>query len=179
MFEAYPSGVPRAVRQEQPVFYVCWDRRHLYVAMDSLESNTNTIVAACSMHDNLRIIGDDCVEIMVAPGAGEDLQRFDFPTYYFALNAIGTLWDAKFIPLLAESHNSWESGARSAHAVDGTRWVCEVRIPLRSITNAAPEDGQTWRMNFDRTYYGYHWSHGGGLLFQFDDSLWHSFFPLL
>jgi hypothetical protein len=158
MLEAYPCGVPKAMRQEQVLFYVCWDKANLYVAMDSLESNSNTIVAACSMHDNMRIIGDDCAEVMVAPGAGEDVKRFDFPTFYFALNSIGTLWDAKFYPQLAETHNSWQSDAEIAHAVDGTRWTAELRIPLGSIRRTPPKDGEVWRMNFDRTYFGYNWS---------------------
>jgi len=166
MFEAYPCGVPRVMRQEQPVFYLCWDKEHLYVAMESVDSNTNTIVAACALHDNLRIIGDDCVEMMIAPGTKDDLKQFDFPTYYFAFNSIGTLWDARFVPLLAECHNSWESHPRIANSVDGTHWVAEVAVPLKAIAKEAPKDGQVWRMNFDRTYSGYHWSawNAGGAL---------------
>ena len=166
MFEAYPCGVPRVMRQEQPVFYLCWDADHLYVAMESIDSNTNTIVAACALHDNIRIIGDDCVEMMLAPGTKDDLKQFDFPTYYFAFNAIGTLWDARFVPLLAEAHNSWESHPKIASSVDGTHWVAEVAIPLKAIAKEPPREGQVWRMNFDRTYSGYHWSAwsaGGGL----------------
>ncbi len=167
LLEAYPGrGYARAVRAEQPIFFVCWDEKSLYVAMRSIDSNTNTIVAACSMHDNVRIIGDDCVELMIAPGAGEDLKRFDFPTYYFAFNSIGTVWDAKFITLLNEKHNSWESGAEIEHKVDGTLWTSEMRIPLAAISKERPSEGTVWRMNFDRTYRGYHWSAwnaGGGL----------------
>ncbi|MBM4047795.1 MAG: hypothetical protein FJ279_22045, partial [Planctomycetes bacterium] len=155
-FEAYNAGV--GVRSEQPVFFVCRDSQNLYVAMDCIESNTNTVVAACVKHDYLRIIGDDCMEFMVAPGTRQDADRFDFPTFYIATNSIGTVWDARFVPLSAEVHNSWESGADIASAVDGTRWTCEMRIPLASVVKELPRDGQVWRMNFDRTYYGYFWS---------------------
>ncbi len=158
MFEAYPSGVPRVMRQEQPVFYLCWDKDHLYVGMDSIDSSTNTIVAACSQHDNMRLIGDDCVEMMLAPGTMEDVKRFDFPTYYIAFNSIGTVWDARFVPLLAEAHNSWESGMKRANSVEGTHWMAEARIPLKNIAKEPAKEGQVWRMNFDRTYSGYHWS---------------------
>jgi hypothetical protein len=143
------------VRQEQPVFYVFRDRENLYVAMESVESSTNGLVARCSQHDSLRICGDDCVELMIAPGAGEDLQHFDFPAFYWVLNSIGTVWDCKFVPLSAEDHNSWEGGAEVAHSVDGTYWSCEVRIPLAAIRKELPQDGTVWRMNFDRTYYSY------------------------
>jgi len=143
------------LRQEQPVFYVFRDRENLYVAMQSLESSTNGLVAQCSQHDSLRICGDDCLEMMIAPGAGEDLKRFDFPAFYWVLNSIGTVWDCKFIPLCAEDHNSWESGVQVAHEVDGTYWSCEVRIPLGVISKDLPQDGTVWRMNFDRTYYSY------------------------
>lgn len=149
---------PRVVRLEQPAFFILWDDNYLYVAMDSLYSNTNRIVSACSQKDNRAIIGDDCVEMMVAPGCGDDINRIDFPVYYLALNAIGTLWDAKLFPLLAEEHNSWQSGAEIANTVDGTRWVMEMRVPLRSISPGPPKEGTTWRMNFCRTYQNYHWT---------------------
>ena len=139
------------LRQEQPVFYVFRDAENLYVAMESVESSTNGLVARCSQHDSMRICGDDCMEMMVAPGSGEDLKRFDFPAFYWVLNSIGTVWDCKFIPLCAEDHNSWESGAEMAHVVDGTYWSCEMRIPLAAIAKDLPKDGTVWRMNFDRT----------------------------
>jgi len=153
------------MRMEQPHFFVCWDGKNVYVAMESIESSTNTIVASCVLHDHMSIIGNDCVELMLAPGAGETIQRFDFPTHYLAMNAIGTLWDAKFYPNLAEVHNSWESGAQVANSTEGSYWACEVKIPLEAITNKLPKDGDTWRMNFDRTYAGYKWSawKSGGL----------------
>lgn len=145
------------LRQEQPVFYVFRDEANLYVAMESIDAASNVLVARCSEHDSLRICGDDCVELMIAPGAGEELNRFDFPVYYYVLNCLGTIWDCKFIPLSAESHNSWESGIQCAHEIDGTYWSCEMRIPLGSIRKELPRDGTVWRMNFDRTYYGYNY----------------------
>jgi len=159
LFEAYPgTGVPQIMRQEQPVFYVFRDEEYLYLAMDCIESNTNTVVAACMQADNKRIIGDDCVELMIAPAAGEAIQAADLPVYYFAMNAIGTVWDAMFFPKFAECHNSWHSGIETRSTVDGTRWACEVRLPLGAIRKEAPREGEVWRMNFDRTYSGYSWS---------------------
>ncbi|MCM8768757.1 MAG: carbohydrate-binding family 9-like protein [Candidatus Omnitrophica bacterium] len=166
MLEAYPCYWPRAMRQEQPTFYIFRDENYLYVAMESLDSSTTGIVAACAMNDNIRIIGDDCVELMIAPGAGEKMKEYDFPTYYFAFNSLGTIWDCKFVPLLNESHNAWQSGAEIANYVEGTYWSCEIKIPLASIRKEIPQEGETWRMNFDRTYAGYNWSAwnaGGGL----------------
>lgn len=155
-FENYPVGIPRVVRQEQPLFYVAWDNEYLYVAMDSLYSSTNTIVASVSMNDNMKIIGNDCLEMMVCPATTDKLDNIEIPTYYFALNAIGTIWDAKFYPLLAETHNSWNSDAVIANNVDGTHWMCEMKIPFSAL-GVFPEDGSVWRMNFDRTYYPYNW----------------------
>ena len=158
MLEAYPWRTPRVMREEQPRFYVCWDDQYLYLAMDSLESPYNQIVARCVQNDDKRIIGDDCMEFMVAPGAGDDLKDPDFPTFYLAANSLGTLWDSKFVPMRAEAHNSWQSNAQTAHRVDGTRWVCEMRVPFASVSAKPPADGDVWRMNFDRTYYGYWWN---------------------
>ena len=158
MFEAYSRPVSRVMRMEQPTFYVCWDSDNLYVAMDSLESPVNRVMAQCVQNDHMRVIGDDCMELMVCPGDSEAIKDPDFPTYYFAVNSIGTLWDAMFKPLRAERYNSWQSGAEIAHGVDGTRWNCEMRVPLASIAGERPVDGTMWRMNFDRTYHGYYWS---------------------
>ena len=158
MLEAYPCYWPRAMRQEQPVFYVFRDAENLYIAMESLDSNTTGIVASCVMHDNMSIIGDDCMELMIAPGAGKQIKQYDFPTYYLALNSIGTVWDCQFIPLLGETHNAWESGIQVANGVDGAYWVCEMKLPLANIKHELPKDGTVWRMNFDRTYSGYNWS---------------------
>ena len=159
LFEAYPgTGVPQVMRQEQPIFYIFRDDAYLYLAMDCVESNTNTVVAACMQHDNMRIIGDDCVEMMIAPAAGAAIQAADLPVYYFAMNAIGTVWDAKFFPKFAETHNSWESGIEIRSVADGTRWTCEIRLPFAAIRKEPPREGEVWRMNFDRTYSGYSWS---------------------
>lgn len=156
-FEVYPCGLPMVPRQEQPFFYAGWDSNYIYIAMESIDSSTNTVVASCVIKDNIRIIGDDCVEIMIAPGSEKDLKKIDLPTYYFAINSIGTIWDAKFYPLLAERHNSWDSGVKVANSTDGTYWVCEMAIPIKNLTNKIPEEGTVWRMNFDRTYSGYNW----------------------
>jgi hypothetical protein len=158
MLEAYPSYYPQVMRMEQAKFYVCWDEKNLYVAMDSLESPTNRIVARCVQNDKLKIIGDDCMEFMISPGDREAVKNPDFPTYYIAVNSIGTVWDSMFKPQRAETHNSWQSGAEIANSVDGTRWICEMRIPFNSISASTPVDGTVWRMNFDRTYYRYVWS---------------------
>jgi hypothetical protein len=80
-----------------------------------------------------------------------NVQRFDFPTYHFALNAIGTLWDAKFYPQLAETRNSWESGAEIARAVDGTHWTCELRIPLAAVTTQPPTEDTEVKLSEPRT----------------------------
>lgn len=149
---------PRFMRMEQAKFYVCWDRENLYVAMDSLESPVNRVLARCVQNDKTKLIGDDCMEFMMSPGDNEAVKDPDLPTYYIALNSIGTVWDAMFKPQRAETYNSWQSGAEIANSVDGTRWICEMRIPFNSIAAQAPVDGTVWRMNFDRTYYGYFWS---------------------
>lgn len=146
------------MRQEQPVFYVCRDATNLYVAMASLDSGNNGVVASSTMHDNIHICGDDILELMVGPGDREAVKLDDFASYYIVVNSIGTLWDCKFIPLRDEEYNSWESGATIGNEVDGTYWGCELAIPLVSICKDLPKDGTVWRMNFDRTYFSYEYN---------------------
>jgi len=146
------------MNRQQPVFYVFRDADNLYVAMVSTESSAEAIVAQTTTHDHMSIIGDDCMELMIAPGSGDEIKAFSFPVFYWAINAVGTVWDARFVPALAEAHNSWESGIEQASTVAGARWTIEARVPLKSIVQNPPKDGRTWRMNFDRTYFGYQWS---------------------
>ena len=166
MLEAYPIYEPRVMRKEQAVFYVCRDAQNLYVAMESGDSNTDAIIAACPTHDDRGIFGGDCLELMVGPGAGKEIEKYDFPIYYLGINAIGTVWDSKMVPRLAEDHVYWESGVQVANSIDGTHWISELCLPLKSISNVLPADGTVWRMNFIRTFPGYTawtgWSTAGG-----------------
>jgi hypothetical protein len=75
MLESYYQPVRRTMRAEQVLFYLCWDKENLYVAMDSLESPLNRIMARCVQNDNMGIIGDDCLEVMVAPGDIEAVRQ--------------------------------------------------------------------------------------------------------
>lgn len=167
MLETYPIYEPRVMRQEQAVFYVCQDAQNLYIAMESFDSNTDINIASCAMHDSGSIFGGDALELMIAPGDSKEIEKYDFAIYYLAVNAIGTIWDAKMVPKLAEIHGYWESAMKTASTVDGTHWVCEISLPLKSINNLLPKNGTIWRMNFIRTFPGYSawtaWSAVGGL----------------
>ncbi len=142
---------------EQPIFYCGWDDKYLYVAMDCRENGSNNVVARTSRHDFGSIIGDDCAEIMFAAGYGKQLLDKDFPTYYFALNHLGTVWDAKFKPQRNECHNTWQSGIETVSKTEGSRWIFESRIPIRSISLDPVKRGTIWRSNFCRTFYHYQW----------------------
>jgi predicted TIM-barrel fold metal-dependent hydrolase len=47
---------------------------------------------------------------------------------------------------------AWNSQFHSAIHIDekAKRWTCEVRIPLKSLTDAKPESGTRWRLNLFR-----------------------------
>jgi len=142
---------------EQPVFYAAWDDTYLYIAMDSRESSANSIVSRTVRNDFSSIIGDDCVEIMLAAGTGKEVFDMDFGTCYIAVNALGAIWDAKFKPQRNECHNTWQSGAEFASETDGSRWTLEMRVPLKNISIEPIHPGTRWRINFCRTFYKYQW----------------------
>lgn len=142
---------------EQPVFYVAWDDIYLYIAMDSRESSANAVVAKTIRNDFSSIIGDDCVEIMLAAGTGKAVFDMDFATCYLAVNTLGAIWDAKFKPQRNECHNTWQSGAEFASETNGSQWTLEMRIPLKNISIEPIHPGTRWRINFCRTFYKYQW----------------------
>lgn len=150
MLETYPSYAPRVMRAEPVDFYVMWDAENLYIAMESKESNTDSIIASGP--------GGDCVELMIFPASTKELKRADIPVYYMLLNTTGIAWDSKLFPLYNEEHDSWDSKAAVANTVDGEKWIVETKIPFRSLVKEAPGGGETWRMNFVRTYYGYRYA---------------------
>lgn len=47
---------------------------------------------------------------------------------------------------------AWSSGFQSAVKVDkqAKRWICELRIPLKSLAATQPQTGTQWRLNFFR-----------------------------
>jgi predicted TIM-barrel fold metal-dependent hydrolase len=44
----------------------------------------------------------------------------------------------------------WSSGFESKTKVAGDRWTCEMRIPLKSLSEAKPAKGTQWRLNLYR-----------------------------
>ena len=142
---------------EQPVFYTAWDDKYIYVAMDCRESTGNAIAAGTIRNDFASVVGDDSVELMFAAGTGQKILDPDFHTYYIALNYLGAVWDAMFKPQRNECHNTWQSAIDVKSKVNGTRWVMECRVPIKSVTLDPVKAGTKWRSNFCRTFYRYNW----------------------
>jgi len=53
---------------------------------------------------------------------------------------------------LPERDFEWRSGFQSAVKIDAAarRWTCEMRIPLRALSQAKPRAGERWRINLFR-----------------------------
>lgn len=155
MFGSY--NAKGALTTQQPQFYLAWDNQYIYVAMDSRQGSSNSVIAGTLLNDSLGIIGNDCVELMFAAGTGKEIYDMDFPSYYLAINALGTVWDAIFKPQRNECHNTWQSDVKTVSSVEGSRWVFEARIPIKSITLKKVQAGTKWRLNLCRTFYRYQW----------------------
>jgi hypothetical protein len=79
---------------------------------------------------------DDCVELFLQPPGGDTY-------YHFAVNAAGSLFEARCPNSDASWNPDWE--AAGGRAVDG--WVLEIAVPFGAL-QAKPEGA--WRVNFGR-----------------------------
>ena len=65
-----------------------------------------------------------------------------------------------------KSNIDWNSGATSAAARLGDRWVLETRIPFKALDAPTPKDGVVWGVNFNRHQIGLkeatNWAHLSG-----------------
>ncbi len=141
----------------QTRFKMLWDNQNLYILAELEEPH---IWAYYNIQDQI-VFHENDFEIFIDPT--RDTHNY----YEFEINAQNTLFDL-YMPKPyrngGQAEIDWNiKNFKSAIFVDGTlnnpndvdkRWLVEVSIPLKSLTNykeyVMPEDGSYWKFNFSR-----------------------------
>lgn len=126
---------------DQTIARVAYTREFLYVAVECLDSNIETIHASERREDR-QFVGDDWVELHLDPTHSHRSK------YAFFSNPLGTPADANEGPS-GIFNRGWTVEWDLAATIGEDRWTFEMKIPF-SVLNYYQGDGQTWGLNFTR-----------------------------
>jgi hypothetical protein len=125
------------VQTEARVFY---NDEALYVALRFLEPNMDKLRANRVSYDS-KVWWDDCVEVYVRPGSGEEADMFKFLSIQ-----IGTKFDSLGGDSAWGAGTAWEVGV-SRHE---DAWHAEFRIPFTDMGVRPPSAGELWAFQIVR-----------------------------
>lgn len=138
-FLVYRSGVPSSLRTEGRV---CYDDRHLYVAVTCFSEKGAELKGTARPHD-AGLFHDDHVEVMIDPGKSEENY------YQFCANAHGATWDGSRAKAGAVVDKDWDGGwTAKAHRGDGFYSV-EIALPFHTL-GLTEKTGAVWGLNITR-----------------------------
>jgi len=130
--------------------YVCFDERHLYIAVRCMEPDPASIVStgrargALTHEEDENVFGDDSVEIMVNPFG--NAMRY----YQFAVSVSGAAFDALRTYSGGGVEDRWQGEMSVATSIGSDSWSAELRIPFYTL-ELTPEVISRWRLNIART----------------------------
>jgi len=127
---------------EQTIVRVLYDDDNLYIAFECLEPEPQRIVAMERKYDQ-SLRDEDGVEI-----------RFDTlgdrrTAYVFAINTLGTRYDARTSLYDFRDDSTWGCDWYTACTVAEDRWFAEIAIPIGNIFFER-KNGMVWGANFRR-----------------------------
>ncbi|MHC4119505.1 MAG: carbohydrate binding family 9 domain-containing protein [Planctomycetota bacterium] len=127
---------------EQTIVRVLYDDENVYIAFECLEPDPNSIVAVERKYD-LSLREEDSATV-----------RFDTfhdhrCTYIFAVNTLGTRYDARMGLFDYYDDETWGCDWTAACTVEEDRWFAEMAIPICNMLFDR-RDGVTWGANFYR-----------------------------
>ncbi len=141
-----PNNIKGKVTEDTR-FLFCYDENNIYIGIDASQSCLDPVLnlldlakAKITTRDG-NVYKDDSVEIFLDTG--------NEAYYQFALNSIGTLYDAKNKP--GNFNSKWNSSAKVATARNLKNWTAELAIPLKDLNLGGKLNGKTWLVNFYRT----------------------------
>ena len=127
---------------EQTFVRVLYDDVNLYIAFECLEPEPDRIIAFERKYDQ-PLYEEDGVEV-----------RFDTfgdrrSAYVFAVNTLGTRYDARTGLFNSYDDDTWGCNWSAACTVMEDRWIAEIAIPIGNIF-FEQKDQATWGVNFRR-----------------------------
>jgi len=140
----YSSSDASALPQLSTTVRALWNNRDLYLGYEC-PFTTLTTFGEAPAGERIGLWDRDVVEAFIAP---DPASPGNYTEYEWAPN--GERLDLTVTP--DKKDFAWSSGMESAVRIDEAAkvWRVVVRIPLKSITPAAPAAGTRWRLNLYR-----------------------------
>jgi hypothetical protein len=132
---------------------VLWDEEKLYFAFECLEPTPSALKRNERGRDGM-VYADDAVEVFIEPDDGSG--RYG----QFIVNSLGTIFDGSNLADASMSNwnaarwKTWNADWSAAASLGEDRWVCEMAVPLSSLTDRPPQPGDRWGFNAARDRYG-------------------------
>ena len=124
---------------------VLWSNTHLYLGYESPYTQLTTFEPPQMDKERLGLWDRDVVEAFIGSD-GQDIRR------YTEFEVAPTNEKLDLILKLPERDFDWSSQFTSAVTVDEKAkiWTCEMRIPLKALSEVKPAAGTRWRLNLYR-----------------------------
>ena len=127
---------------EQTIVRVLYDDENLYISFECLEPDPNSIVAVERKYDQT-LHEEDSATVRL------DTFHDHRCTYIFAVNTLGTRYDAKMGLFDYRDDGTWGCDWTAACTVENDRWYAEMAIPISNMLFDR-RDGITMGANFYR-----------------------------
>jgi hypothetical protein len=128
--------------REQTFVRVLYDDENLYIAFECIEPDPNRIVGVERKYDQ-SLREEDIVT------AKFDTFHDHRCTYIFAVNTLGTRYDARMGLFDRRDDDTWGCDWSAACTVEKDRWFAEMAIPIANMLFDR-KDAVTWGLNFYR-----------------------------
>jgi len=127
---------------EQTFVRVLYDDVNLYIAFECLEPEPDRIIAFERKYDQ-SLYEEDGVEVRL------DTFGDRRSAYVFAVNTLGTRYDARTGLFNSHDDDTWGCNWSVACTVGEDRWIAEIAIPIGNIF-FEQKDNTSWGVNFRR-----------------------------
>jgi len=134
---------------QQATFYLAYDDKYLYLAMNSPNPSGKYPVAWCGEPDDYAIHQDDHIEWQICKYDRAKAKERGFGFYKIFVNPFGVTADQR-VNTKKGTDNRWATGGQSRCSVSAEAWQLEMSIALESLEEESL-DGESWVMQLVRT----------------------------
>ena len=155
---------------QQATFYLAYDDKYLYLAMNSPNPRGKYPVAWCGEPDDFAVHQDDHIEWQICKHDRAKAKERGFGFYKVFVNPLGIQADQRLYTEKG-TDNRWSTGGQTHCSVTPEAWQLEMSVSLKDLEEESL-DGKSWVMQLVRTdpgnqnlaYLG--WAPGGWLAWE-------------
>lgn len=141
----------KRIDARQSVAYFTYDNQNLYLAIKSPRLPRKRKLIAVHKERDRGWFGDDVIEVLLDPYLGK--HAGSQPFFYFIGNSAGAICDTEDMPGIGQKDVSqWNGHWNFASRARPEWWTAEVAIPIKDLQPAGIKPGDSWNVNFTRTY---------------------------